>query len=119
MQAKYLVLCCCNRDSLKFDMQHDHVLKKLNFNLLTPFPVSGKRDMQAKYLVLCCCNRDSLKFDMQRDHDSGILTYWPHPKGQVCVCVCVWGGGSAGKIFATMFLYFVIPFNLICNMTIF
>ena len=26
------------RDSLKFDMQHSHVLKKLNFNLLTPCP---------------------------------------------------------------------------------
>ena len=25
--------------------------------------------------------------------------------------------GSAGKIFATMLLHFVIPFNLICNMT--
>ena len=24
------------RDSRKFDMQHSHVLKKLNFNLLTP-----------------------------------------------------------------------------------
>ena len=28
-------------------------------------------------------------------------------------------GGSAGKIFATMLLYFVIQFNLICNMTMF
>ena len=26
------------RDSLKFDMHHSHVLKKLNFNLLTPSP---------------------------------------------------------------------------------
>ena len=38
LQAKYLELCCCNRDSLKLDMQHDHVLKKLNFHLLTPTP---------------------------------------------------------------------------------
>ena len=21
-------ICCCNRDSLQFDLQHDHVLKK-------------------------------------------------------------------------------------------
>ena len=59
-------------------MQHDHVLKKLNFDLLTPSPESG--------------------------------------------CVCVWGGGgggSAGKIFATMLLYYRILFNLICNMTMF
>ena len=25
-------------DSFKFDMQHDHVLKKMNFDLLTPSP---------------------------------------------------------------------------------
>ena len=41
LQAKYLVLCCCNRDSLKFDMQHDYVLKKWNFDLLTLSPGSG------------------------------------------------------------------------------
>ena len=35
LQAKCLVPCCCNRDSLKFDMQHDHVLKKLICDLLT------------------------------------------------------------------------------------
>ena len=29
------------------------------------------------------------------------------------------GGGAKGKIVPTMFLHFVIPFNLICNMTIF
>ena len=32
--------------------------------------------------------------------------------------VWVWGV-SAGKTFATMLLHFVIPFNLICNMTMF
>ena len=54
------------RDSKQFDMQHDNVLKMLNFNL------------------------------------------W-----------LIWSGGSAGQKFATMLLHFVIPFNLICNMTIF
>ena len=54
-------------------MQHIHVLKKLNFDLLTSSPG--------------------------------------------------WGGlgggrGSAGKHIAT-FLYFVIPFNLICNISMF
>ena len=29
------------------------------------------------------------------------------------------GGGSASKIFATMLPHFVIPINLICNMTMF
>ena len=53
-------------------MQYDNVLKKLNFNLLTP-RVGGGR------------------------------------------------GGSAGIIFATMWhvVVPVIPFNLICNMTMF
>ena len=50
-------------------MQHKIVLKKLNFNLLTPRVMGG--------------------------------------------------GGGAGKIFATMLLKFVTPFNLICNMTMF
>ena len=57
-------------------MQHEHVLKKLNFDLLT--------------------------------------------RSGASVCVCVGGGGgSADKLFATMLLHFVIPFNLICNMTMF
>ena len=38
LRAKYLLPCCCSRDSLKFDMQHGHVLKKLNFDLLIPYP---------------------------------------------------------------------------------
>ena len=50
-------------------MQHDHVLKKLNFDLLTPSPGWGR------------------------------------------------GWVSVGKMFATMLLHFVIPFDLICNMT--
>ena len=33
---KYLLLCCCICDYLKFDMQHDIVLKKLNYDWLTP-----------------------------------------------------------------------------------
>ena len=41
LKAKYLLPCCCIRDSLNFDMQHVHVLKKLNFDLLTPSPGSG------------------------------------------------------------------------------
>ena len=54
-------------------MQHDHALKRLNFDLLT--------------------------------------------RSGACVCVCV--GGAADKISATMLLLFVIPFNLICNMTMY
>ena len=47
-------------------MQHDHVLKKLNFDLLIdPRVVVGSRDLWAKYLLPCCCILDSLLFDMQ------------------------------------------------------
>ena len=42
LQAKYLLPCCCIHVSLYFDMQHDHVLKKLNFDVLTPPPKSTK-----------------------------------------------------------------------------
>ena len=54
-------------------MQHDHVLKKLNFYLWTPSPrvvcvcVWGG-GLWVKYLLPCCCIRDSLKFDIQHDH---------------------------------------------------
>ena len=43
LQAEYLLLCCCIRDSLEFDMQHKHVLKKLNFDYLSPPPKSTQR----------------------------------------------------------------------------
>ena len=49
-------------------MQHDHVLKKLNFDLLTPRGGGGGGGLQIKNLRPCCCIGDSLKFDMQRDH---------------------------------------------------
>ena len=38
LRAEYLLPCCCIRDSILFYMQHDHVLQKLNFKLLTPSP---------------------------------------------------------------------------------
>ena len=47
-------------------MQHGHVLKKNELDLLTEFPGSagwgGGRggDLQAKYLLTCCCIHDSL-----------------------------------------------------------
>ena len=36
-----MVPCGCNSDSLKFDMQNDHVLKKWNFDLSTQSPGLG------------------------------------------------------------------------------
>ena len=50
-------------------MQSDHVLKKLNFDLLTPGSGDGgERGSVGKYLLPWCCINDSLKFDMQNDH---------------------------------------------------
>ena len=56
-------------------MQHDHVLKKLNNDVLTPSPGSGGRGgggggggLQAKYLLPSCYILDSLIFDMQHGH---------------------------------------------------
>ena len=39
LRAKPFPPCKCLRDSLSFDMQHDHVLQKLNLDLLTPSPM--------------------------------------------------------------------------------
>ena len=94
-------------------MQHDHIVEKLNFYLLTPSP--GSRVSACKifatmllhswfsliwYVTLPC----SEKFE-----------FWPTdpiPK--------VRGKRtSTGKIFATMLLRSVIPIKLICNMTMF
>ena len=51
-------------------MKHDHVLKKLNFDLQTSPPGSrvGDGSLRAKYSLPCCCIRDSIIFDMQHDH---------------------------------------------------
>ena len=73
-------------------MRHDHVLKKLNFDLLTPSPrvVGGGGGFCVQINVV------------------------PFPASD-------WGHevGSEGRIFATMLLNFVIPFPLVCKMTTF
>ena len=63
MQVKYFLPCCCISDSLQFDMQHDHVLKKWNFDLFTSTPGDGGgrewvRSLGAKYLLPCFCILD-------------------------------------------------------------
>ena len=70
--AKYLLVCCCIYDSLKFDMQHDHFLKMQKFDLLTPPPGSGGGKLEGclstKNMLPCCCFYNSFKLDMQHDH---------------------------------------------------
>ena len=51
------------RDSLKFDMHHDDVLKMWNFDLLTPTPGSGggcRWGSAGRYLLPCYWIHDSL-----------------------------------------------------------
>ena len=51
MWVKYLLLYCCICDSNKFDMQNSHVLKKVNFELLTPISGSGDRGRRFSAIV--------------------------------------------------------------------
>ena len=54
-------------------MQHDNVMKNLNFDLLTPNPrvrVGGVGVCGQKHLLPCCCIRYSLYFDIK--HDPGL-----------------------------------------------
>ena len=51
-------------------MQYEHVLKKLNFDLLTPMVcvcVCVCGGLRSQYLLPHCCIRDYIKFDMQHD----------------------------------------------------
>ena len=78
---------------LSFDMQHDHVLKKLNFDLLTPTRGSRCGGLQAEIPFHLICNMN-----------------FNHLTPRV-------GGGLCGEIFGTILLHFMIQFNLISNMT--
>ena len=93
------------RDSLQLDMQHDHVLKKLKFDILTPSPGSVREGVGfcgqniyyhcAAFVILyLICNRPC----------SEKVEFWPFdPIPRVRR---LWGGGgSAGKIFATILLH--------------
>ena len=93
-------------------MQHDHALIKLNFDLLIPSQGSGSQRREG---VGWCGQNICYHVVAFRDHvrkkmNFGRLT----PSPMVFVA-----GGSAGKIFATMLLHFVIPFDVISNMTVF
>ena len=63
-------------------MQHDHVLKKLDFDLLTHrVGVRGEGLGSAGkiFATVCCCICDSLKFDMQHDQILKKLNFDPIP----------------------------------------
>ena len=59
---------------------------------------------------------------MQKDHVLKKMNFdlpTPSPGSEFFGFFLGGGWGSAGKIFATMLLHFVIPFNLICKKTTF
>ena len=97
------------------NMQHDHVLKKLYYGILTP-PPGSSGGMPAKYLLTCCCTCELIEFDMQHDYvlvklNFDLLT----PPSRV-------GGGGGGFCRQNICYHdaaFVISFHLICNMTLF
>ena len=92
-------------------MQHDYVLKKLNFDILTPYPrVLGDLNNSAGkicYHVAAFVVLFNLICNMTMLCKKWILTSLPHPQGR--------GGGSAGNHVAA----FMIFFYLICNITMF
>ena len=51
LRAKYWLPCQCIHDSLQFDMQHDHVLIKLSYDLLTPTPESGVGAVDCRQII--------------------------------------------------------------------
>ena len=91
------------------DMQHDNVLKKLKFNLLTPTPGSGgggDRGSAGKIFVAFMilfnlCN-------MTMFWQSWNLTFWPHCREGVC-----------GQNICYQVAAFVKFFISICKMTMF
>ena len=95
-------------DSIEFDMEHDHVLKKLNYDYLTPTPGSvvgggGSADKIFANMFL---------------HSRFPLIWYATWQCSVLIPRFQGGGRSwGGGIFATMLLNYVIPFNLIWNMT--
>ena len=117
LSAKYLLVCCCICDSLKFDMQHDDVLKMLKFDLLTPPPGSwGEVGGVSVGKKICY-------------HVAAFII----PLNLICKMTMLWrnlnfdlldppqisGGGGAGVCGSNICYHvaaFVIPFNLICNM---
>ena len=94
-------------------MQHDHVLKRVHFDQFTHiFMVGG--GSSAKNLLPCCRICDSLQFDMQHDHVLNKLNF-------DLLTPTTGSGGWMGlrAKYLPHAAAFVIPFNVICNMTVF
>ena len=51
VRTEYVISCCRMRDSLYFDVQHEYVLKKLNFDLLTPPVETGDLRIRTRLVL--------------------------------------------------------------------
>ena len=87
-------VCICNHVAafaIPFDMQHDNVLKKFNFNLLTqgPWEWSAGEIFATTWLHLWF---HLSWYATWPCFEKFVLTFWPHPQGPVWV-----GGGLQAK----------------------
>ena len=112
--------CCC------IEMIHDHVLKKLNFDLMTP-SLEGEGGTSAGKIfatMLQLHSWFSLIWNASWPCSEKVEFWhfvWPQP--QVQVCVYGGGGGGGGGVCGQNICYHVaeslILLNLICNLTMF
>ena len=117
LRAKYLLPCCCNLWFPLIWYATWPCPERVGFWPLTQSPY-GRRRSWVCGLTICyhvATFRDSIWFNMQHDQvlkkcNSDLFTPSLGVMG---------GGGSAGNFFPTMLLHFMIPWNLICNMTMF
>ena len=102
-------------------MQHDHVLKKWNFDLLTPSPVSdvcagggggGSAGKIFSIMLLYIAIPFNLIRNMTMFWKKIILTHWPHSRGGG------WGMGICVENICYHLSAFVILFYLIRNMAL-
>ena len=78
----------------------------------------GGGEMQAKYLARGSASKIFATMWGEGQHDYALIE-WNYDLLTPSPGSGGWKGGVYGQNFATMLLYFMIPFNLICNMTMF
>ena len=105
-------------------MQHDHILKELNFDTTPPGSEEGTA---SKIFAPTCCICDSILFDMQYVSEKKWI--WPFATMLIYNMTMFWKiwhlispPGSGGVCVQTICYHFaawIIPLHLTCNMTIF
>ena len=118
LRAKYQLPCCCICDSIYFYMQHDLVLKKLNFELLTAHTVSGRVGVlvgsEGKIFATMLLHMWFHLIWYVRRQRSEKVEFWHFDTPRVRQ-----GEGVCGQNMYYHIAAFVIPFFMICNITMF